>query len=469
MTEVEPPAYFALDQPGSAGPSTRRYAFAALAAMAAAASVVVLFPRVELTPFPQFSTFYAIFLFVVNGVVAFLLFGQFAHRRLMFYAILGAAYCFNALIAIPFFLTFPGAVQAGQLLVGGTQSSIWVWHAWHILFPLFVVLALLVHARRDERAPGPQRIAATIAWSVVAAVALVVAIAIVVTAFHEALPILITTQRVPLTDSFYVVGGVATVCTGVALGLAAWSARCRSILHIWLAIVLVAYMGDVVASLAAFARYTVGWYVSRIGSMLAATLLLVVLLNEINRLYYRLGAAHRELQERENSIRHLAYFDPVTDLPNRRLLMDRLKQDLAQARRYGYALALLFLDLDKFKQVNDRLGHEAGDKLLREVGERVTRCVRSGDTVSRLGGDEFVIVLPEIAHVRDAEATAQKIIAALSDPMYLDEEPIVITASIGIAVVTGDSGADANTLLARADAAMYCAKNGGRNQYVLED
>ena len=167
---------------------------------------------------------------------------------------------------------------------------------------------------------------------------------------------------------------------------------------------------------------------------------------------------------REMSLRmsHLASHDPLTDLPNRLLLGDRLARALALAHRHQRRLAVLFLDIDRFKYINDSLGHLLGDELLRAVGREVTMCVRSSDTVSRHGGDEFVVVLSELEHAEDAAMGAQKIIAALARPHQLAGHELHITVSIGISVYP-DDGEDAETLLQSADTALYHAKDQGRD------
>lgn len=161
---------------------------------------------------------------------------------------------------------------------------------------------------------------------------------------------------------------------------------------------------------------------------------------------------------------HLAQHDSLTDLPNRIVLNDRLAQALALARRHQQMLALLFLDLDRFKSVNDSLGHAIGDRLLQSVAERLLACVRSSDTVSRQGGDEFVILLSEVACPADAAVSAEKILLALSMPHRIDQRDLHLTASIGI-VTYPDDGMEAETLLKHADLAMYRAKATGRNSY----
>jgi diguanylate cyclase (GGDEF)-like protein/PAS domain S-box-containing protein len=161
---------------------------------------------------------------------------------------------------------------------------------------------------------------------------------------------------------------------------------------------------------------------------------------------------------------YLAQHDFLTDLPNRMLLNDRLTQAIALAHRRGHRLAVLFLDLDRFKHVNDSLGHGIGDTLLRSVAQRLAASVRSSDTVSRQGGDEFVVLLSEIDHADAAAGSAQKIIAALVAPHDVAHHQLHVTATIGISIYP-DDGPDAETLIKCADTAMYHAKAAGRNTY----
>jgi diguanylate cyclase (GGDEF)-like protein/PAS domain S-box-containing protein len=169
---------------------------------------------------------------------------------------------------------------------------------------------------------------------------------------------------------------------------------------------------------------------------------------------------------REMTLRmsYLAQHDSLTDLPNRVLLNDRLDEAIALSSRHRRQLAVLFLDLDRFKHINDSLGHIVGDALLQSVGRRLFTCVRSSDTVSRLGGDEFVVLLWEIEHAQDAAIAADKILQALREPHQIMQHELHITGSIGI-VTFPDDGTDAETLLKKADVAMYDAKDAGRDSY----
>jgi diguanylate cyclase (GGDEF)-like protein/PAS domain S-box-containing protein len=161
---------------------------------------------------------------------------------------------------------------------------------------------------------------------------------------------------------------------------------------------------------------------------------------------------------------YLARHDSLTDLPNRILLNDRLAQAISLAHRHRYKLALLFLDVDRLKHINDSLGHAIGDRLLQSVAQRLLACVRSSDTVSRQGGDEFVILLSELTHERDAAVGADKILQALRAPHRIDRHDLHVTASIGIATYP-DDGTEAERLLKNADSAMYHAKDNGRDHY----
>jgi diguanylate cyclase (GGDEF)-like protein/PAS domain S-box-containing protein len=171
-----------------------------------------------------------------------------------------------------------------------------------------------------------------------------------------------------------------------------------------------------------------------------------------------------ERKSAEERFAYLAQFDALTGLPNRHLFQDRLAQTLGQAKRSGRAMAVLFIDLDRFKLVNDAQGRDAGDRLLKEAALRLSQSVRGGDTVGRLGGDEFGVVLANLGKPGDASLVAQKIIDELARPVELDGHETYITASIGISVYPADA-VEPEALLANADAAMYRAKEQGRNHY----
>lgn len=173
-----------------------------------------------------------------------------------------------------------------------------------------------------------------------------------------------------------------------------------------------------------------------------------------------------ERKRYEEKLRHNAIHDHLTELPNRSLFSDRLTVALAQAQRDSHRLAVLMLDLDEFKKVNDTHGHNIGDRLLQSVSGRLLQMFRKGDTMARLGGDEFILLLPEIPTVDVAKSVAERIIRTFQKPFDIEGRKIAITASIGIAVYPED-GNDSDTLVRNADMAMYGAKADGRNRYRL--
>jgi diguanylate cyclase (GGDEF)-like protein/PAS domain S-box-containing protein len=163
----------------------------------------------------------------------------------------------------------------------------------------------------------------------------------------------------------------------------------------------------------------------------------------------------------EETIRYLAYHDTLTGLPNRALFNERLVMDLARCRRHGTRLALCVLDLDRFKEINDTLGHHTGDEVLRGVGRRLARRLRETDTVARMGGDEFMVILPDLKETGAARGTAEKLVRAFDDPVLLESGPLAVRLSLGAARFPRD-GVEAEDLMRLADRAMYQAKELGR-------
>jgi diguanylate cyclase (GGDEF)-like protein len=200
----------------------------------------------------------------------------------------------------------------------------------------------------------------------------------------------------------------------------------------------------------------------------AGSVAIVLLMALLGRMSWQL--AQSRLRESESKLEHarrveyLAYHDGLTGLPNRSMFSKLLGQRISEARRYNKQIAVAFLDLDRFKQINDTLGHEAGDQLLQEVTARLQRCVRDSDTVARLGGDEFVVLLPELADGKDAATGAQKILAVIAKSFTLIGHEFRVTASIGISLYPQD-GEDEQTLTKNADIAMYQAKAEGKNNF----
>jgi diguanylate cyclase (GGDEF)-like protein len=187
----------------------------------------------------------------------------------------------------------------------------------------------------------------------------------------------------------------------------------------------------------------------------------------------RLLATVRDISDRkvaEERVQYLAYYDALTELPNRTLLHDRLAKALADARRQKYKIALLFLDLDGFKDINDSLGHSVGDLLLQEVADRLKKFAREQDTLARLGGDEFLIMLTHIKDVPDAAVATERLMDAMTAEFVIEGRHLNVSCSVGISIFP-EHGADGETLIKNADVAMYCAKMSGRNnfRFFIED
>ncbi len=188
------------------------------------------------------------------------------------------------------------------------------------------------------------------------------------------------------------------------------------------------------------------------------------LIEDFNEMLTQIERRDQELRSKQDRLDYLAHHDTLTDLPNRLLFHDRLHHAITKARRMQGSLALLFLDLDRFKNINDSLGHEAGDQLLQEVAKRLTKIMRKSDTLARLGGDEFVVALEQNTESHEIITVAQKILDNLSAVYHINAEELYITVSIGISLFPAN-GLTAETLMKNADVAMYRAKAKGRNNF----
>jgi diguanylate cyclase (GGDEF)-like protein len=191
-----------------------------------------------------------------------------------------------------------------------------------------------------------------------------------------------------------------------------------------------------------------------------------VLARSFKQLRDQIGQQLSELHQSRQDLEHLAQHDPLTGLPNRALFSDRMALAISAVRRDQTRLALMFIDLDDFKPVNDAHGHSVGDQLLKEIGSRLRKAIRESDTAARIGGDEFVILLRNVQSGEDAMAVAEKVRIAVRAPFIINHVSISISASIGIAIYP-ESGQDLAELSKSADVAMYAAKKKGRNTVVI--
>jgi len=174
--------------------------------------------------------------------------------------------------------------------------------------------------------------------------------------------------------------------------------------------------------------------------------------------------ARQKMLKNQLSLQHIAHHDPLTGLPNRLLLLDRLKQSLKKIKRVKKHMALLYIDLDKFKEINDSLGHNAGDEVLKSVAKRLLASVRAVDTVARIGGDEFIVIMESVTGIEDVKKVAEKLNHSLQQSVHWDMQELFVTSSIGISLSPDDSE-DPEELMKKADIAMYQSKERGRNTY----
>ncbi len=173
-----------------------------------------------------------------------------------------------------------------------------------------------------------------------------------------------------------------------------------------------------------------------------------------------------ELKQNEENLKHQAYFDSLTEIPNRTLFLDRSEIALNQAKRSQEGMAIIFIDLDEFKELNDTLGHDAGDVMLKTISKRFINCARKSDTVSRRGGDEFTILMPRISNIKDAVKLAERILDSNKSAIVIKDKMVFPKTSIGISIYPQD-GDSIETLINNADKAMYSAKESGKNQYSI--
>jgi len=466
----------ALDEEEFSGGMTVWVSTTLVAVIIALGVGVIFYGDIPLPEFPQFVPLHVAFVFLLDAITAFLLFGQFHYRRLLLYLLLASGYLFNAMISIPFLLAFPGGLQTEGGLIGGPQSAIWLWHYWHIIFPILVTSAIVVH-----RVTNGLQLTRPRLWpiSLLAMATVMLAVGVLtltVTHGHDSLPVLIdVTHKPPLTTSFYWAGGIAALITLIALSLTLFHGRRHIVLYLWLAVAMAAFLADIAASLSANARYTVGWYFGRIESVIAASILLMVFLGEILRLYHRLRSANsmllRLVEENENSRAILAQknrelerhsrTDHLTRFLNRQAIEGELVQAIKSAQRHGRPFSLILFDLDQFKKINDNFGHNNGDEVLRILGREIKMRLRDSDLTGRWGGEEFLILCSEtdLANATAFAEELRKLIYDIDFPL-----PSPLSASFG--VVQFRKGEEAEELIGRVDECLYLAKSGGRNKVV---
>jgi diguanylate cyclase (GGDEF)-like protein len=448
-----------------ASPRELWWAFAVVIISVLALAVAVPFARVPLLKVTAFIPSYESAMAVCDLMTAVLLFGRVTRRRSRAFLVLASGYLFNATIVVVHALTFPGVFSDTGLLGANDQTAAWLYIFWHGGFPLFVLGYALLPERDGDSAYLRKHAGWAIISSSIGVVAVVAALALLATVGHGVLPTIIQAGNYSLMIS---TGASPTALALSALALFALLRRHeRTVLDVWLMVVMSIWLLDVtLSSVVSSSRYDLGWYVGRSYGFVAACCLLIILLFEMNRLYDRLNAALAVAQTLELDLTFRAENDSLTGLPNRALFYDRLETAMTRCRRSKNLMALLYVDIDNFKKINDSLGHAAGDDLLRSFAQRLTQCVRASDTVARLGGDEFTVILENLSSRETAQSVVDKLMAALRRPFRTGDDDIQARASIGIAYFT-DEAIKADALIKQADSALYRAKQRGRNDYSI--
>src|SRR3984957_4518974 len=447
-------------------PATRRemrLAFSVVMISALALAVVVPFAHVPLPKITAFIPSYESALAICDLVTAVLLFGRVTRRRSRAFLALASGYLFNATIVVVHALTFPGVFSETGLLGANDQTTAWLYVFWHGGFPLFVLAYALLPERDDASAYIRRHPGLAITCSSIGILGVVAVLTLLATVGHGLLPRIIEAGNYSRMISS---GASPMVLALSALALLALLRGSKgNVLDVWLMAVMSVWLLDVTLSaVVSSSRYDLGWYGGRSYGLVAACCLLIILLFEMNRLYDRLNAALAIAQVLQLDLTFRAENDSLTGLPNRALFYDRLDTAMARCRRSKNLMALLYLDIDDFKKINDSMGHAAGDDLLRSFAQRLLECVRASDTVARLGGDEFTVILENLSSREVAQNVVDKLMAALRRPFRTGDMDIQARASIGIAYFT-DELIEADLLIKQADASLYQAKQRGRNDY----
>jgi len=448
-----------------ASPHELQWAFAVVIISALAVTVAVPFARVPLLKVVAFIPSYESAMAVCDLITAVLLFGRVTRRRSRAFLVLASGYLFNAAIIVMHALTFPGVFSDAGLLGANDQTTAWLYVFWHGGFPLFVLGYALLPERDGDSAYLRKYAGGVIVLSAIGVAAIVAGLTLLATLGHGLLPTIIQAGNFSLLIS---TGVSPTILALSALALLALLRRHeRTVLDVWLMVVMSIWLFDVTLSaVVSSSRYDLGWYVGRSYGLVAACCLLIILLFEMNRLYDRLNSALAIAQTLELDLTFRAENDSLTGLPNRALFYDRLETAMTRCRRSKNLMALLYVDIDNFKKINDSLGHAAGDDLLRSFAQRLLQCVRASDTVARLGGDEFTVILENLSSRETARSVVDKLMAALRRPFGIGGNEVQARASIGIAYFT-DEAIKADALIKQADSALYRAKQHGRNDYSI--
>ena len=414
---------------------------AALVVVAAAATPYV---RQALFPLPGYMLAFGTTMIVTNVILGSLLLSRGKAEDDGSTILLGTVYLFVGLIFLPMTAAFPGALSAGPL-IGTTFSAIWIWTIWHAGFGIGIVAYSSRYSAIFKMRP-------LAAFASVSTVVCVVAVA--ATSGVDFLPrIFGDPMRGMFSGPGEFVGWALLAIDAWAFVAAASRAR-ESSERLWLAVAMVAACFDVWLTFKSGARFSVGWYLGKIGSLATTMVVLVALVNNLSTLY-------RSSRSANEALANLAKLDGLTGARNRRGFDESLAAECRRAARHSQKLALLMVDVDHFKLYNDRYGHQQGDECLRAIASALAaNARRPGDTVSRYGGEEFAVLLPH-TDLGGALLVANRILSSLAELAMPHADAASGFVSLSVGVACGD-GKDSAALVGEADRFLYEAKRAGR-------
>jgi diguanylate cyclase (GGDEF)-like protein len=444
-----------------AGHRQRRLARLVVTTAAVLFLIGLPFSWIQLPYIWAFIPIYESWLVLLDLITAVLLFGQYAILRTRALLVLGSGYLFTATITVMHAISFPGLFTPAGLL-GGGETTAWLYSFWKSGFVCFLLAYALLKDEKPQ-ARGPMRRARVNVMAAALGVFMVVAALTLLATFgRNILPTLMDGDRYALFSRQ--ISTVEWVPAVLVLWLL-WR-RCRSVLDLWVLVAAcVTALEVALASSLNSGRFDLGWYLGRTYGLAAMSFVLLMLLLENNRLYARLADSRAEL-------RRLAIIDPLTRVANRRAFDDALDEEWRRAVRNSTTMALLLIDVDRFKAFNDVHGHVTGDHCLRMVADTLAANVRrAGEMVARYGGEEFAILLPGSDLTKASELGRRLLVAVHMLDVTAGASKPHITISVGVASMSPAREADpvdpgATELVKAADRALYAAKAGGRNQVM---
>lgn len=446
----------------TARPSRRSLAAAATvsAILVVGCGAALTVARADLPHIPEILIAYDAGLIMLSLMTAYLLLSQFIVSGTVSVAVLAGAYLTTGLLQIENLLFFPGVFLRQDLFRVDPASPIWVWLICHVIFPGCVCLYAVVDGQK--LAVPANRIGAAVAVCTGIAIAVMAAVLWLVTEGLGLLPPLAVTRT--YVDVYAAgLGPAAWLLNLAALGLLVVRLRCRTLVQLWLAVAVLASLLDMTVTLYAPARYSAGWYLSRVISLLATGVVLAAMLREMTLLYARVAELNDRLEQ-------MAVTDGLTGLANRRHFSAALDREWRRARRERQPISLLMIDVDWFKGYNDHLGHLAGDECLRRVAAAIASCARRPtDVAARYGGEEFAVILPG-TDGPGAIVVAHRICAAVTAlNIPHPRNGAAVSVSIGVASAQPERDTDEAWLIGSSDAALYRAKSAGRNRAMAHD